>query len=35
VTVDGEPHPVGTPFMVFATQNPVDYEGRFRCPKAR
>ena len=28
VTVDGEAHSVGAPFMVVATQNPVDYEGR-------
>src|SRR5512142_2226807 len=27
VTIDGEPHAVGAPFMVLATQNPVDYEG--------
>ena len=35
VTVDGEPHPVGTPFMVFATQNPVDYEGTFPLPESQ
>ena len=29
VTVDGQAHAVGSPFMVFATQNPVDYEGTF------
>jgi MoxR-like ATPase len=35
VTVDGEPHPVGSPFLVLATQNPVDYEGTFPLPRAR
>lgn len=35
VTVDGEGHPVGTPFMVFATQNPVDYEGTFPLPESQ
>src|ERR1044071_6774757 len=33
VTVDGEAHAVGAPFMVFATQNPVDYEGTFPLPE--
>ena len=35
VTVDGEAHPVGIPFMVFATQNPVDYEGTFPLPESQ
>jgi MoxR-like ATPase len=35
VTVDGQAHPVGTPFMVFATQNPVDYEGTFPLPESQ
>ncbi len=35
VTVDGQPHPVGSPFMVFATQNPVDYEGTFPLPESQ
>src|SRR5215207_9109139 len=35
VTVDGEPHDVGSPFMVFATQNPVDYEGTFPLPESQ
>ncbi len=35
VTVDGEAHTVGTPFMVFATQNPVDYEGTFPLPESQ
>jgi MoxR-like ATPase len=35
VTVDGVSHPVGSPFMVFATQNPVDYEGTFPLPESQ
>ena len=35
VTVDGEGHAVGSPFMVFATQNPVDYEGTFPLPESQ
>ena len=35
VTVDGRTHPVGAPFMVFATQNPVDYEGTFPLPESQ
>jgi len=35
VTVDGESHAVGSPFMVFATQNPVDYEGTFPLPESQ
>ena len=35
VTVDGVSHAVGAPFMVFATQNPVDYEGTFPLPESQ
>ena len=35
VTVDGEAHAVGAPFMVFATQNPIDYEGTFPLPESQ
>src|SRR5215207_11108400 len=35
VTIDGEAHAVGTPFMVFATQNPIDYEGTFPLPESQ
>jgi MoxR-like ATPase len=35
VTVDGVSHTVGAPFMVFATQNPVDYEGTFPLPESQ
>lgn len=35
VSVDGDTHDVGTPFMVFATQNPVDFEGTFPLPESQ
>lgn len=35
VTIDGETHEVGSPFMVIATQNPVDYEGTFPLPESQ
>lgn len=35
VTIDGQSHAVGAPFMVFATQNPVDYEGTFPLPESQ
>jgi MoxR-like ATPase len=35
VTVDGRPHPVPRPFMVVATQNPVDMDGTYALPEAQ
>jgi MoxR-like ATPase len=35
VTVDGVSHLLPDPFMVFATQNPIEYEGTFRLPEAQ
>ncbi len=35
VTVDGTAYDVGLPFMVFATQNPVDFEGTFPLPESQ
>ena len=35
VTVDGHTHPLARPFMVVATQNPVEYEGTFPLPEAQ
>jgi MoxR-like ATPase len=35
VTVDGISHPVGTPFMVIATQNPIEHAGTYRLPEAQ
>jgi MoxR-like ATPase len=35
VTVDGITHPLPQPFMVLATQNPIEYEGTFPLPEAQ
>ncbi len=35
VTVDGTSHKLGPPFLVIATQNPVDQEGTFPLPEAQ
>jgi len=35
VTVDGHSHPVPRPFMVVATQNPVDMDGMYPLPEAQ
>jgi MoxR-like ATPase len=35
VTVDGVPHSVGSPFMVIATQNPVEQAGTYPLPEAQ
>jgi MoxR-like ATPase len=35
VTVDGEAHPLPDPFLVLATQNPVEYEGTYPLPEAQ
>jgi MoxR-like ATPase len=35
VTVDGMTYPLPKPFMVLATQNPVEYEGTFPLPEAQ
>jgi len=35
VTVDGVPHQVPEPFLVIATQNPIDLEGTYRLPEAQ
>jgi len=35
VTVDGITHPLPKPFMVIATQNPVDYLGTYNLPEAQ
>ncbi|HBY07083.1 MAG TPA: AAA family ATPase, partial [Chloroflexi bacterium] len=35
VTVDGVSHILPEPFMVLATQNPIEYEGTFRLPEAQ
>ncbi|MGA9533823.1 MAG: MoxR family ATPase [Anaerolineales bacterium] len=35
VTVDGVTYPTPVPFMVLATQNPIEYEGTFPLPEAQ
>ncbi len=35
VTMAGTPHPLPNPFMVIATQNPVEYEGTYPLPEAQ
>jgi MoxR-like ATPase len=35
VTIDGEGHAVGSPFMVIATQNPVEQAGTYKLPEAQ
>ncbi len=35
VTVDGVTRPVGSPFLVIATQNPVEQAGTYRLPEAQ
>jgi MoxR-like ATPase len=35
VTLDGEPHILPSPFIVFATQNPLDFEGTYPLPEAQ
>ena len=35
VTIDGISHPLARPFMVLATQNPIELEGTFPLPEAQ
>src|SRR5512136_2234854 len=35
VTVDGTTYPLSRPFLVLATQNPIEYEGTFPLPEAQ
>ncbi|MFP4353023.1 MAG: AAA family ATPase [Puniceicoccaceae bacterium] len=35
VSIDGGTYAVGRPFMVFATQNPIDFEGTFPLPESQ
>ena len=34
-TIDGITYPLPPPFMVIATQNPIEYEGTFALPEAQ
>jgi MoxR-like ATPase len=35
VSIDGETHPLRAPFLVLATQNPIEYEGTYPLPEAQ
>ena len=35
MTVDGETHPLPEPFVVLATENPIEYEGTYPLPEAQ
>ncbi len=35
VTIDGHPHGLDEPFLVIATQNPIEYEGTYPLPEAQ
>ncbi|HVX49601.1 MAG TPA: MoxR family ATPase [Chitinophagaceae bacterium] len=35
VTMDGHSYAMAAPFMIVATQNPIDYEGTYRLPEAQ
>ena len=35
VTIDGQTYPMKPPFIIFATQNPLEHEGTYRLPEAQ
>lgn len=35
VTLDGTTYPMASPFMILATQNPIDHEGTYRLPEGQ
>src|SRR5213082_3147290 len=35
VTIEGITHPLAPPFLVLATQNPIEYEGTYPLPEAQ
>ncbi|MDI3311473.1 MAG: AAA family ATPase, partial [Thermoanaerobacterium sp.] len=35
ITVDGNTYPLPRPFIVIATQNPIEYDGTYRLPEAQ
>ena len=35
VTIDGQEHPIKKPFLVMATQNPIESEGTYNLPEAQ
>lgn len=34
-TIDGKRHPMEAPYLVLATQNPIDHEGTYKLPEAQ
>ncbi len=35
ITIDGQTYPMQEPFVILATQNPIDQEGTYRLPEAQ
>ena len=35
MTIEGVTHPLARPFLVLATQNPIEYEGTYPLPEAQ
>jgi MoxR-like ATPase len=35
ITIDGQSHPLPQPFLLCATQNPIEYEGTYPLPEAQ
>ena len=35
ITIDGNTYPMANPFIVLATQNPIEQEGTYRLPEAQ
>ena len=35
MTIEGETHPLARPFIVLATENPIEYEGTYPLPEAQ
>lgn len=35
ISIDGDQYTLETPFMILATQNPIDHEGTYRLPEAQ
>lgn len=35
VSIDGESHPLPLPFLLLATQNPIEFEGTYKLPEAQ
>ncbi|GAB2794805.1 MoxR family ATPase [Rhabdobacter roseus] len=35
ITIDGHTYPLAAPFLIIATQNPIEHEGTYRLPEAQ